>query len=579
MPNSLEDRVRQASNYGSAILRGTEDAAIGIIHSAIHPYDTLIRPVHEFLQDAQILSAAYSNGCLDFNNGFEYGLIQHQIASNPQIRFDAERRMDGRITDAVGVYNSFANGSGPERVQMATSLLVGSVAPGYMINGVRAFSNLHHFGTPNPPRFHTDVLSESPYLRPKSFERLQRSDLKSNIEYMYVVNRYKELIITEQKYDHWHLGQNGFVYAAGDVIMGKSGIIRVDNRSGSYLPQWKGLQNLIEFKFNKEGFPDALGKYVDHFEETKFYRESSDLDWTPIITSGRLGIPSPLTTITVGGLYSALNNNQLQNLSTIQQEIIPFNSNSVNTELSNLNARALCEPVATSSTLQGAMNSIVDSFGLVQSPEFATPRPASSRGAVGFFRESHSVLNESVQSHPFTLSQRYSVTSSPDIGSSLREVSLRGRTRGTSSTALIAQRLMGADAASSQVSLPNTTYRSRESIIHDNNYALGELVGLRERTEQHLPQREHSEFRLPVRDYPSYFINESQKNSFVLGEFSIFLSERPPLPSLSNGEISSTQGNDRSSYLSGGTGHENCVTTDGGCVTTDGGHVTTGYGG
>lgn len=256
---------------------------------------------------------------------------------------------------------------------------------------------------------------------------------------------------------------------------------------------------------------------------------------------------------------------------------------SANTQLSTYNARREHEAAAVSDSFQETIDGNIDSFGLSYSPEFATNRPISSSSALGFFRGSTLALNESSQAQPFTSSQNYSLSSNPDIGSSLRDASLRGRTRSSSSTALIVQRLNGTGATSSQVSLPNgqsTPYRSRERIIHDNNNALNGLVSLQERTEQRLPQREHSEFRLPVRDYSSHFINEAQKNSFVFGEFSIFLSECPRSSSMNETKMGE-QGSERSGhYSSHGGGHDNCVTTDGGvCVTTsDGGHVTTGYG-
>lgn len=252
--------VNEVDEYAKAIVLGVADALINLTDQIAHPIDNIVLPVTDFIHDATVIIAKHSPP----NTNVVITVLQNLLDRNPGIYVASLQRMQRKINNLKATGQYLIDAPGPEKVRAITSLGATIWIPGKLFSTSTAIiKNIKSFNMPLPRRFHT---APDEWMKLGPIDRLSLQEvraIKGEDQLMYVVNHNRELIITTQNYDHWHLGGGKHAYAAGDIHIADGKIIRIDNRSGSYEPKGNYLQKLVEKTFERNGFTDAKGKWVD----------------------------------------------------------------------------------------------------------------------------------------------------------------------------------------------------------------------------------------------------------------------------------------------------------------------------
>ena len=163
-----------------------------------------------------------------------------------------------------------------------------------IIDGVKAAANFHKFGIPyTPPSFH-NALGDMPNYKITS-KTLSEIRAEQGIKnYLYVITEDRKLIIgpegklnplDEIRIHHHDLAKNTPVKNAGHFIADNGFIKMIDHSSGHFLPEGSHLAKLTEKIFQRNGFNEAIGKYVGHND----YKIFSD-GIIPIVTHPHPGL-------------------------------------------------------------------------------------------------------------------------------------------------------------------------------------------------------------------------------------------------------------------------------------------------
>ena len=118
----------QTKSYAEAFTDGIVTGFKGVGEMIAHPIETLIKPPVEFAADFAILGA---RGYLDACEASRPGVKLNIDASS------ARKRMKERIEDVRALKDAFIEGSGPERVEMATALITTMAIGHRVISAVR----------------------------------------------------------------------------------------------------------------------------------------------------------------------------------------------------------------------------------------------------------------------------------------------------------------------------------------------------------------------------------------------------------------------------------------------------------
>lgn len=272
---SVQDISRNLHDFTSAVFSGAAKGVIGLVDNVLHPLDNIVYPMSDLIHDATILAARNINTegatVIDPNNPYyDLSILKQHIDKHPQLYDDAAMNMQKRLDRLKSVGPQFMQAPWTKKVEMVSELATNILVPGFFIKGVKAIKTLHSGETQLLKFKDRTRWWEERITVPREVEALSIKEVRKWTDdiLMYVVNHDRQLIITPQKYDHWHLGKGKYVYAAGDVYIDSKGMIsRIDNRSGSYAPQAKYLANFVEDEFIKNGYREALYKFVDHAAE------------------------------------------------------------------------------------------------------------------------------------------------------------------------------------------------------------------------------------------------------------------------------------------------------------------------
>jgi hypothetical protein len=186
--------------YSDAIINGIGDALVNLLDDISHPVDNIILPITDFIYDSAVIIAKHSPKAND-----DMLFLQLLIEANPQMYSASAQRMQRRVNDIIATVKFLHNASGPERVRALVSMGATIYVPGKIFTAARSIViNVRAFGTPTPPRYHTSNTSVdwSTFKPIKKLSYDEISAMTGKKELMYVINKERELLITEQVYDH-----------------------------------------------------------------------------------------------------------------------------------------------------------------------------------------------------------------------------------------------------------------------------------------------------------------------------------------------------------------------------------------
>jgi ankyrin repeat protein len=264
--------------YAMAVVRGSGRAIQGIVDTVLHPIDNMVVPILDLVHDSAVIIARHTPVPPIDPHGIsgDTAYLRNLIEQRPEIYHASVARMERRLQNLQTQLGYLVfEAPGPEKVEALVTMGLSIYVPAKLFTATQQIvSNVRAFGAPLPLRYHPEI-SGAAWLEARPVRSLSINKIRGmQHEYLnYVIDNNRNLIITLQEYDHWHLGHNRHVYAAGDIEVHNGRLTFVDNRSGSYLPQGEHISNLVERTLVKNGYYESHGIYSDHFESMKNFEK------------------------------------------------------------------------------------------------------------------------------------------------------------------------------------------------------------------------------------------------------------------------------------------------------------------
>lgn len=280
-------------HYVNAILNGAAlcgvfQGLMDVVNMIAHPLDNLVYPISDLIFDIAVINAGSQPELSNLNvNNIDNGdirILQEQIKMNPKLYTDAIQRMNERIALLGQMGSTFMKATPDKQIEMLSRFSTGILVPGFMIKGIKAANNYRKLGHCNPPQFHLNEGISADLLEPvRPITKLTLADIRNQTgsqKYMYVITQKGELIITprdyaysldglskmgsqKRGYRHYELCNMEAVLAAGDIEVENGMVTMIDNASGGYQPNGGHIEELVTKRFEREGFHEARGKFVD----------------------------------------------------------------------------------------------------------------------------------------------------------------------------------------------------------------------------------------------------------------------------------------------------------------------------
>ena len=268
-----------------AVAKGVGGAITGFAHMVAHPIDTIIYPVSSLVYDASIISMAHYVPCHANNlDNLDFNALKKLVNERPNLYKESSARMHERFNAAKQFYKDFEEAEIEKQIEILSQTISSFYLPGTMVKCISSIKNIKTFGVANPPKFHTDIGSEIP-MPFSNFRKYTMNDIRNVKDWeimQYIITSDGKLIITptnaskpfhrspnspaewatDQIY-HSDMAQLKPVYAAGDIVVKHGKIIKIDNKSGHYLPGGEHMNKLVEKVFVDNGYTESAGKYAD----------------------------------------------------------------------------------------------------------------------------------------------------------------------------------------------------------------------------------------------------------------------------------------------------------------------------
>lgn len=269
--------------YFNAIYSGASSSLKAFFDAIAHPWDEIVYPICAILQDALIITSGKK--MLDANDIFGMGpdaaILQYIIAEKEEFLSSATERMQDRCEVIKKMGTIIKEGSGPERTELVSNIVVSALLPGWLIKGIKiskaSLTNYHQFRTFKNPKLFQDLVGDNK-IPQKPLPIMSVSEIRNiskETALMYVITEEKNLIITPREYPrslllegfgiakiyHPEIAELRAVYAAGELSVKEGKISNINNFSGHYLPEGDHLAKLAEHIFVKQGFIEATGKF------------------------------------------------------------------------------------------------------------------------------------------------------------------------------------------------------------------------------------------------------------------------------------------------------------------------------
>jgi len=266
--------MSNVEDFTKAVISGAVKGVMNVVDDILHPLDNIVYPITDLVHDATIIAAASIAELPVIDpTGMtaDFSMLRDCIERQPSLYHDAVNNMQRRLDDMKAAGEHFMTASWQEKVEIASAMSTNILVPGFFIKGAKAIKNLHSIKT-SPPLF-------KPYRKMRSsFDISYPTPPIKDIrkygydwycgDFRYVITREKKLIITSFEYDHTTIAKGKPVYAAGEFLIDREGMLEtITNSSGTFVPQGAHLKALVENAFVEYGFSEAIGKYVDLYAE------------------------------------------------------------------------------------------------------------------------------------------------------------------------------------------------------------------------------------------------------------------------------------------------------------------------
>ena len=269
----------KTQSHPDAFTKGLSLAIFDLASLIRHPIDNFLFPISEFFADTVIIAAHHNIGnSLDKDIAY----LRLQLTENPKWYIDATTRMKARGENIGQIMNHYLYKAEPEEYTREFARIL---VPAYFFKAGKVFvtmqNNLKNFNQLHVPLF---MPADTTPLLPKEIKALSVEQVRNHGRrmapsidpLMYVITKEGKVIITEQIYDHWHLGKGEPVAAAGDIYVNTKGnICRADTRSGSYAPSHPKLPNLVVNKLNELFSEVTVLTFVDFNQEIREIGEAT----------------------------------------------------------------------------------------------------------------------------------------------------------------------------------------------------------------------------------------------------------------------------------------------------------------
>lgn len=260
--------------YGHAVWTGVKQGFGDIKNMVMHPWDHLVCPISSFVYDATIMMGHHQSPLL----GGLPASVQHRTMDYDSASNRMKARVDGVKSEVVALKKA----SGPEATRKITRIATGVYGPGTFMKLAKGSNLSPKFGTFNPPLYRERRLSfkeafelwrdptpsiETVLSQPKarsqwvSIDDIRKTEAATT--YAWVITKNGEFrAVPEHVGGHYMLTFGEEIVAGGDLYAANRRVLRIDNRSGDYVPRVEAA--IVKHVLGKLGVSEVYTPGVIH---------------------------------------------------------------------------------------------------------------------------------------------------------------------------------------------------------------------------------------------------------------------------------------------------------------------------